>query len=104
VGNARIERALAALPALVFGNDQLGIQSLLEEVYDGAQDDLLAELCGIESAAARWNVSERRARAHIARLHEKYGIGRQFGGSWLLRRQDIDAHPPGPSGRPPKLR
>jgi hypothetical protein len=92
--NDRIDRALTALPALVFQHDTLGLRSLLEELHDGAQDDLLADLCSVETAAARWDVSDRRARAHIARLHEKYGIGRQFGGTWLLRRRDIEAHPP----------
>jgi hypothetical protein len=94
VDSDRIEQALAALPALTFQQDTLGLRSLLEDLYDGAQDDLLAELCGVEYAAARWEVTDRRARAHIARLHAKYGIGQQIGGAWLLRRSDVDAHRP----------
>jgi hypothetical protein len=92
--NDRIDRVLAALPSLLFSDDHLGARALLEELYDAGADDLLADLCGAEQAAARWGVTERRARAHIARLHEKYGVGRQFGGTWLLRRQDIDEHLP----------
>lgn len=92
--NEQIERVLAALPALVFANDQHGLRSLLEELIDSAQDEILSDLCGAEQAAARWDVSERRARAHIARLHEKYGIGRRLGGSWIIRRAHIDSHPP----------
>jgi hypothetical protein len=90
----RISGVMAALPALLFAGDQLGMRCLLEELCEGVQNDLLDELRGAEQAAAVWDVSERRARAHIARLHEKYGIGRQFGGAWLLRRQDIERHPP----------
>lgn len=92
--NDRIESALTALPSVVFRQDTLGLRALIEDLYDGAQDDLLNDLCSPEQAAARWDVGERRARAHIARLHEKYGIGRQFGGTWLLKRQDIERHPP----------
>lgn len=92
--NKRIEGVLAALPSLLFAGDQIGMRCLLEEFYEGAQTDLLGELRGAEQAAAVWEVTDRRARAHIARLHEKYGIGQQFGGSWLLRRQDIEQHPP----------
>lgn len=94
MNNERIDRALAALPALLFANDRLGMRALLEEVYEAGWDDALSDLCDSAQAAARWDVTERRARAHIARLHEKYGVGRQFGGSWLLNRQDIDRHPP----------
>lgn len=90
----RIEGALAALPALLFANDQHGMRSLLEDLYDGAQDDLLSDLMSAEQAAARWDVTERRARAHIARLHEKYGVGRQLGGAWVLRRAHVESHAP----------
>ena len=92
--NDRIERTLAALPAFFFANDHHGLRSLLEDLYDGAQDDILADLVSAEQAAARWNVTDRRARAHIARLHEQYGIGRQLGGAWIIRRAHVDAHAP----------
>lgn len=94
MSNDRIERAMGVLPSLVFQQDTLGLRSLLEDMYESAQDDLLSDLCSVETAAARWNVSDRRARAHIARLHDKYGIGLQFGGTWLLRRRDIERNPP----------
>lgn len=95
----RIDQTLAALPGLAFNNDELGARLLLEELYDGAQDDLLAELVGSDHAAVHWNVSERRARAHIARLHERYGVGKQFGGVWVLRRRDMERHAPAQSHR-----
>lgn len=93
--NDRIERALALLPGLLFQDDGYGARSLLEELYDGAQDDLLTDLCSAAQAAAIWGVSDRRARAHLARLHDKYGIGRQLSdGTWLVRRAHVEAHPP----------
>jgi len=50
-------------------------------------------------AAEAWGVSVRRAQARIARL----GIGwRDASGEWLVRQEDILAHPPGPVGRPRK--
>lgn len=92
--NDRIERVLAALPVLLSTQDILGARSLLEEIYDGAQDDLMTDLCDAQDAAQVWGVSPRRAAAHIARLHEKYGVGRQLGGAWVLRRQDVEGHRP----------
>lgn len=93
--NDRIGVALGLLaPHLLTPQDPLYIRSILEDLYDGGQDDLLESLRSAQDAAVAWGVSDRRARAHITRLHEKYGIGRQFGGSWLLRQQDIDSYPP----------
>ena len=92
--NDRIERVLAALPALALQHDSLGMRSLLEDLYDAAQDDLLDDLRDAAQAAAAWGVSERRARARIAKLHEEYGIGRLVGGAWVVRQAHIDAHPP----------
>lgn len=93
--NDRIERALALLPGLLFQDDGHGARALLEELYDAGADDLLADLCATPQAAAAWGVSERRARAHLARLHDKHGIGRQLSdGTWLVRRAHIEAHPP----------
>lgn len=94
MSNDRIERVLMALPALLSTQDIFGARSLLEEIYDGAQDDLMADLCDTQDAARAWAVTPRRANAHIVRLHERYGVGRQLGGAWVLRRQDIEAHRP----------
>lgn len=81
-------------PHLLISADPLEIRALIEDLYDGAQDDLLDALRSAQDAAIAWSVTDRRARAHIVRLHEKHGIGRQFGGYWLLRQSDIDHHPP----------
>lgn len=93
--NDRINAVLALLaPHLVTIQEPYYFRQLLEGLYDDAQDDLLESLRSAQDAAQAWGVSDRRARAHIARLHEKYGIGQQFGGSWLIRREDIERHPP----------
>lgn len=91
----RISTALALLaPHLLTIQDPLYIRSILEDLHDGAQDDILASLRSSQDAATAWGVSHSRARARIAQLHERYEIGRQFGGSWLIRQEDIDHHPP----------
>lgn len=95
MNNDRISAALGLLaPHLLTPQDPLYIRSVLEDLHDGAQDDLLASLRSAQDAAAAWGVTDRRARAYIARLNQKYGIGRQFGGSWLLRQGDIERYPP----------
>jgi hypothetical protein len=100
VSNDRIERALALLPAFLTQQDIFGARALLEEIYDAGQDDLMNDLCDTQDAARAWAVTPRRANAHITKLHEKYGIGRQLGGAWVLRRQDIEEHRPDQRFRP----
>src|SRR5689334_4648115 len=91
----RIEAALALLaPHLLTIQEPTYFRAILEDLYDGAQDDLLADLISAEQAAAIWGVTDRRARAHILRLHEKYGIGRQLGGAWVLRRAHAEHYKP----------
>lgn len=95
MSNDRIDAALAQLaPHLCTIQEPMYFRELLETLYDGAQDDLLADLISAEQAAAIWDVTDRRARAHIARLHEKYGIGRQLGGAWVIRRAHAESHAP----------
>src|SRR5262245_18779779 len=91
--SSRIDAALALLaPHLLTTQEPHSIRSLLEDLYDGAQDDLMNDLIDTNQAAAIWDVTERRASAHILRLHEKYGIGRQLGGAWVLRRAHAEAY------------
>jgi hypothetical protein len=92
--NDRIERALRLLPALVSSQDIFGARALLEEIYDAGYDAGLADACGVADAASAWGVTVQRARAHIAHLHDKRGIGRQFGGSWRLTRREIEENKP----------
>lgn len=66
------------------------------------RDEALLSLRTVEDAAAAWNVSERRARAHIAHLHDRWSVGMQVGKTWLVTQDEIDRHAPGPAGRPRK--
>jgi len=91
----RVRAALDLLaPHLVTIQSPMYFRELLDDLYDGAQDDLLEELRDASQAAAAWGVTERRARAHIARLHAKYGIGRQIGGARVIRQAHIDRYRP----------
>lgn len=62
------------------------------------------ELLGIRTSdemAEEWGVSKRRAQAHIATLHDRFGVGRKVGRDWLLSADEAERHPPRPgAGRP----
>lgn len=64
------------------------------------------ELLGIRTSdemAEEWGVSTRRAQAHIAALHDRFGVGRKVGRDWLLSADEAERHPPrSTAGRPPK--
>jgi len=94
--NDRISAALSKLaPHLITIQEPLYFRAILEDLYDGAQDDLLSDLITTTEAAAVWGVTRARAAVHIARLHEKYGIGRQVSsGAWILRRAHVTSNPP----------
>lgn len=89
--NDRIERALDAIHA---STSRIEARAILEELYDAAQNDLWDSLCSAEDAAQAWNVGPRRARAHIARLNQRYAVGAQIGGSWIVRQADVERYPP----------
>lgn len=74
--------------------DLFGVIATLEEVYEQGGYDILKDLVDVKYAADQWDVSERRARAHIAKLHEEHGIGWQLGGSWVLLKTQVEAHAP----------
>lgn len=100
--NDRIERVLAALTA---ARDPLEVRAIVEDLYDTAQDDLLGQLHDAERAADAWQVSRRRANAHITHIHRQHGVGTRIGGALLLRQSEIEKYRPRASaGRPPKER
>lgn len=52
------------------------------------------ELLGIKTAeemADVWGVSVRRARAIIANRHERFGVGRQIGKTWVLSAAEAES-------------
>jgi hypothetical protein len=102
MSNDRIDRALAMVPALIFEQDTLGVRSLMEELYDAGADDMLLRLRSAEDAAEAWNVSTRRAQAHIAAIHKRHGAATRIGRAWLITEDEIKKYAPGAVGRPHK--
>jgi len=95
VDTHREMRVSAATEAIMHvGTDPSDLRAFLEEFVRIAESDAMDGLASLQDAAHAWSVTPRRANAHIAKLHERYGIGRQLGGAWVLRRQDIEAHRP----------
>lgn len=63
------------------------------------------ELLGIRTSdemAEVWGVSKRRAQAHIAKLHDRFGVGRKVGRDWLLSADEAERHPPRTTAGRPK--
>lgn len=68
-----------------------------------ARDTRAYELLNIKSSdglAEEWGVTKRRVQAHIAGLHERFGVGRKFGRDWFLSAAEAEQYRPGPAGRP----
>lgn len=79
---------------------RLEAREMIEGYVESEVERALRDLAGIEEIAAAWGVTPRRARQHLTRLHEERGAGHMIGGSWVLRRTDIEKYRPGPPGRP----
>lgn len=60
----------------------------------------LLNLLDTAQLAEQWGVSERRVRAHVAALHERFGVGREVHGRWMLTAEEAETHRPGPPGNP----
>ena len=55
------------------------------------------ELLGVrtsEEMAEEWGVSERQSQAFIATLHERLGVGRNIGGTWVLSAAEAESYKP----------
>lgn len=90
-------------PHLAPIDDSMGaVRAILDTLVAQVQQATLAELRSAADAARAWNVTERRARAYIATLHERYGIGLFINGSWLLLQHDVELFPPAQKYRPEK--
>lgn len=76
------------------------LEHLVARVASAARSEALVSIRSAEDAAEAWGVTPRRAQAHIARLHERKGVGARVGRAWLLTEQEIAANRPGPPGRP----
>lgn len=74
-----------------------------DKVIINARNYKPLEIYTSDEAAKMWGVTVRRAQAHIATLHARFGVGRKVGRDWLLSADEAERHPPRPgAGRPPK--
>jgi hypothetical protein len=64
----------------------------------------LLNLKTAEELAAEWNVSVRRAVAIISHRHDRFGIGRKFGRTWVLSAEERESIRIDTSRRPGMLR
>lgn len=51
----------------------------------------LLNLCTADEMAPEWGVSASRARAIIADRHERFGVGRKIGKTWVLSAREADS-------------
>ena len=74
------------------------LTSLLTEMQlrsaSNARAHTLLNLLDTEELQALWNVNRQRVAAHCATLHKRWGIGRKIGNSWVLTRDEAEAHRP----------
>lgn len=72
------------------------VQIALDALVTQTVEDVLGSLRGVSDAAKAWDVNERRARAHIERIHKIHHVGWRVGagGTWVITQGDIEAHPP----------
>jgi len=80
------------------------LTTLQHRSASNARAHALLNLLDTEELQALWNVNRQRVAAHCAKLHERWGIGRKIGNSWVLTRDEAEAHrPAAKAGRPKKL-
>ena len=70
------------------------VRAILDVLVDGVEQSTIDQLRNAADAASAWGVSERRARAYIATLHQRFGIGKLVGGAWVLLQRHIETFPP----------
>lgn len=77
---------------------------LQQRSASNARAHALLNLLDTEELQAQWNVNRQRVAVHCAKLHKRWGIGRKIGNSWVLTRDEAEAHrPAAKAGRPKKL-
>jgi hypothetical protein len=96
-----IAALLAHLHTCQEQGDTLAAREALEDYIDAEVDRRLSGLVGTTELARIWDVSVRRAQAHVAWLHERHGIGILLGGSWFLWCEQANENRPGKPGRRP---
>lgn len=101
--NEAIDNLVAIFPALV--GREVRLRSILSALqHSSASNTRAYELLGLRDSDELhhlWGVTMRRVTAHCQTLHEKFGVGRKFGKTWVLTADEAERHrPAAKSGRP----
>ena len=92
------------LPHGAGGITDFRLRSAMLEVankaFEAGKTYALFNLLTADQAAAEIGVSPRRMRAIIKARHERFGVGMQFGKSWLIHRDELESLKPGEQGYP----
>ena len=104
--NEAITRLVELFPQLV--GREIRLRSILTKLQNSSASNTRAyELLGLRDSDELhhlWGVSMRRVTAHCQTLHERFGVGRKFGKTWVLTADEAEAHrPAAKAGRPKKL-
>ena len=95
--HAELDQAIAGLieqfPQLT--GREVRLRTILSKLQTrSASNSRAFELLNLRTAdelAEEWGVSVRRAVAIIAHRHERFGIGRKFGRTWVLSDQEYES-------------
>lgn len=60
-----------------------------QQAFNEGRSWALMGLMTADDVAEHFQISPRRARALIANRHERFGVGMQFGNSWLVHRDEL---------------
>ena len=65
------------------------LETIATVAFQEGRNQALLGLMTAEDVAEHFDISPRRARALIANRHERFGVGMQFGNSWLVHRDEL---------------
>lgn len=86
---------------------EVRIQSILTKLqHSSASNTRAYELLGLRDSDELhhfWGVSMRRVTAHCQTLHERWGVGRKFGKTWVLTADEAERHRPAAKAGRPKI-
>lgn len=86
-----IDRAVQALGFfLLYNAPPLEVRSIVQDVYDTAQDELTRDLCSVTTCARVWGVSPAVALRRITDEHARTGIAVPIDGVYYLRRGTME--------------
>lgn len=101
--NEAINSLVKQFPQLVVR--EVRLRSILTKLqHSSASNTRAYELLGLRDSDELhhlWGVSMRRVTAHCQTLHERFGVGRKFGKTWVLTADEAGRHrPAAKAGRP----